>query len=129
MGTGWGLDTRSRYRLARGFENDSRLTRCDALRCGILAGPVLHSFGNQSSQKLKSLDAEHIIPVMLSARLEIRKTNQTLHCGDGREMGWIPDESVHLVVTSPPYWTLKEYPPNRRQLGLISDYEKFHDEL
>lgn len=41
----------------------------------------------------------------------------------------MPDESVHLVVTSPPYWTLKEYPPNKKQLGLIADYQEFHDEL
>jgi site-specific DNA-methyltransferase (adenine-specific) len=34
-----------------------------------------------------------------------------------------------LVVTSPPYWTLKEYPHNRSQLGLIADYDAFHDEL
>jgi modification methylase len=66
---------------------------------------------------------------MLSTRLEIRKTNQTLRCGDAREMDWIPDESVHLAVTSPPYWTLKEYPANKSQLGLVAGYENFHDEL
>lgn len=52
-----------------------------------------------------------------------------LRRGDSRRLDWIPDESVHLVVTSPPYWTLKEYPANRNQLGLIEDYEQFHDEL
>jgi modification methylase len=44
-------------------------------------------------------------------------------------MGWIPSESVHLVLTSPPYWTLKEYPAHKNQLGMIPNYEKFHDEL
>ena len=40
------------------------------------------------------------------------------------------DESVHLVVTSPPYANLKEYEPgNPSQLGDIDDYEKFLDEL
>jgi DNA modification methylase len=66
---------------------------------------------------------------MPSARVEFNKTIQTLRCGDAREMDWIPDESVHLVVTSPPYWTLKEYPPHKSQLGFIESYEKFHDEL
>jgi modification methylase len=42
---------------------------------------------------------------------------------------WIANESVRLVVTSPPYWTLKEYPPHDDQLGLVKDYEHFHDEL
>jgi modification methylase len=83
----------------------------------------------QASHRLKSPLASHIIAAMLSTRLEIRKTSQNLRCGDARDMGWIPDESVHLVVTSPPYWTLKEYPANKSQLGLVSDYEAFHDEL
>ena len=52
-----------------------------------------------------------------------------IHCGDSRHLDWIPDESVHLGLTSPPYWTLKEYPQNRAQLGLIADYDAFHDEL
>jgi DNA modification methylase len=50
--------------------------------------------------------------------------------GDSREMPEIPDESVHLVVTSPPYANLKEYEPgNPDQLGDIDDYDKFLDEL
>ena len=61
--------------------------------------------------------------------MQIRNTSQVLRCGDARELGWITSESVHLVVTSPPYWTLKEYPAHKSQLGLIGDYEKFHDEL
>jgi len=81
------------------------------------------------AQRLKSPVASHIITAMQSARLEISKTDQVLRCGDAREMGWIPNESVHLVLTSPPYWTLKEYPAHENQLGLISEYEKFHDEL
>ena len=56
-------------------------------------------------------------------------TTHTFHCGDSRQLDWVPSESVHLVVTSPPYWTLKEYPANKNQLGLIGDYERFHDEL
>lgn len=42
----------------------------------------------------------------------------------------LPDESVHLVVTSPPYANLKRYEEgNPDQLGHIDDYEKFLDEL
>jgi DNA modification methylase len=42
----------------------------------------------------------------------------------------IPDESVQLVVTSPPYANLKAYEPgNLDQLGDIEDYDKFLDEL
>ncbi len=44
-------------------------------------------------------------------------------------MPFIEDESVHLVVTSPPYWTLKRYNENEAQLGHVSDYEAFIAEL
>jgi site-specific DNA-methyltransferase (adenine-specific) len=58
------------------------------------------------------------------------RTKHTLHLGDARDLSWISDESVHLVVTSPPYWTLKQYKANRHgQMGDIEDYEDFLDEL
>jgi DNA modification methylase len=41
----------------------------------------------------------------------------------------LPDESVHLVVTSPPYWNLKEYPENHGQLGSIEDYDQFVESI
>jgi site-specific DNA-methyltransferase (adenine-specific) len=52
-----------------------------------------------------------------------------LRRGDARDLTWIPDESVHLVVTSPPYWTLKEYNDHPDQLGHVEEYEQFLDEL
>jgi len=36
--------------------------------------------------------------------------------GDSRWMNDVPDESVHLIVTSPPYWQLKDY-GNGNQIG------------
>lgn len=56
-------------------------------------------------------------------------TEHTLAAGDARHLDWIPDRSVHLVVTSPPYFNLKKYNDHPDQLGDIDDYEKFHDEL
>jgi site-specific DNA-methyltransferase (adenine-specific) len=58
------------------------------------------------------------------------KTTHRLYRGDARDLSRIPDASVHLVVTSPPYWTLKEYAKgNSAQLGDIADYERFLVEL
>jgi len=37
------------------------------------------------------------------------KTHHKIIIGDSRWMKEIPDESVHLVITSPPYWQLKDY--------------------
>jgi len=59
----------------------------------------------------------------------IAPTVHRLHHGDGRELDWVSDGSVHLVVTSPPYWTLKKYNDHPGQLGALQDYEHFHDEL
>ena len=62
----------------------------------------------------------------------VASTNSTqhlIHQGDARALDWIDSSSVHLILTSPPYWTLKEYPLREGQLGAVSGYEEFHDEL
>lgn len=56
-------------------------------------------------------------------------TEHLLVRGDARDMREVADESVHFVLTSPPYWTLKEYNGAEGQLGHIEDYEGFLDEL
>jgi DNA modification methylase len=57
------------------------------------------------------------------------KTNHLLRLGDARDLDWIADRSIHLAVTSPPYWTLKKYNEHPDQLGDLGDYEGFLDEL
>ena len=49
--------------------------------------------------------------------------------GDARQMDFLKDASVHLAVTSPPYWSLKRYNEGHAQLGHIVDYEQFLQEL
>lgn len=56
-------------------------------------------------------------------------TNQTLYHADARDMSYIPDKSVHLVITSPPYFNLKEYRKGKNQLGILENYQDFIDEL
>lgn len=56
-------------------------------------------------------------------------TTHKLINGDARDLSFIPDESVHLVVTSPPYWNLKRYNENPNQIGHIQGYEVFLAEL
>ncbi|MBN2286576.1 MAG: site-specific DNA-methyltransferase [Tissierellales bacterium] len=58
-----------------------------------------------------------------------QNTRHRLINGDARVLTFIEDESVHLVVTSPPYWNLKRYNENPDQLGHINDYEYFLCEL
>ena len=54
---------------------------------------------------------------------------QRLINGDARDLSFLDNESIHLVVTSPPYWNLKRYNENPDQLGHINDYESFLFEL
>ena len=65
----------------------------------------------------------------IEAKLEQLPTRHDLYCADSRTIDFLASESVHLVVTSPPYWTLKGYNANEGQLGYIADYDKFLDEL
>jgi site-specific DNA-methyltransferase (adenine-specific) len=58
--------------------------------------------------------------------------NKTIHrvkLGDSRNLDFIEDESVALVVTSPPYWTLKQYERSGSQIGSMDDYSEFLSEL
>ena len=50
-------------------------------------------------------------------------TRHRLNLGDARDMASLSEGSVHLVVTSPPYWTLKEYRDSDGQMGHIEEYE------
>ena len=56
-------------------------------------------------------------------------TRHVLRHGDARLMSGLAPESVHLVLTSPPYWTLKKYRDTDGQLGHIDDYAEFLDDL
>ena len=57
------------------------------------------------------------------------QTKHFFKLGDARDLNWIPDESVHLILTSPPYWNLKKYNDHNDQLGDLHDYEEFLTEL
>lgn len=58
-----------------------------------------------------------------------KKTYHKLIQGDARDLSFIRDNSIHLAITSPPYWTLKRYNEHPDQLGHVSDYELFLTEL
>ncbi len=61
--------------------------------------------------------------------IQSQTTTHRLVNGDARDLSFIPENSVHLVVTSPPYWCLKKYNEHPDQMGHIHDYETFLGEL
>jgi len=56
------------------------------------------------------------------------KTIHKIINGDSRQMNLIPDKSVHLVITSPPYWQLKDY-GTEKQIGFHESYESYINNL
>lgn len=56
------------------------------------------------------------------------KTFHKIIIGDSRCMREIPDESVHLIITSPPYWQLKDY-GKENQIGFNDTYEEYINNL
>lgn len=56
------------------------------------------------------------------------KTNHLIINGDSRKMPELKDESIHLIITSPPYWQLKDY-GSENQLGFNESYESYINNL
>ena len=65
---------------------------------------------------------------MIGAAVGQVPTRHRLLLGDARR-AILPAGSVQLVLTSPPYWTLKEYRRSAGQLGWVADYDEFLDQL
>ncbi|MFZ3065504.1 MAG: DNA methyltransferase [Nitrospirota bacterium] len=56
------------------------------------------------------------------------KNESTIIIGDSRRMEELSDESIHLIITSPPYWQLKDY-GNGSQIGFNDSYEDYINNL
>lgn len=65
---------------------------------------------------------------LIETAVRALRTHHVVHRADARLFA-PPSESVQLVVTSPPYWTLKKYRDSPGQMGHIADYDQFLDEL
>ena len=55
-------------------------------------------------------------------------TTHKLFIGDSRDMSAINNNSIHLVITSPPYWQLKDY-GSEKQIGFNDSYEEYINNL
>ena len=56
------------------------------------------------------------------------RTRHKIINGDSRQMTELEDQSVHLVITSPPYWQLKDY-GTENQIGYNDNYEEYINNL
>ena len=55
-------------------------------------------------------------------------THHKIIQGDSRRMSLLAEKSVHLVITSPPYWQLKDYGTDT-QIGFHESYESYINNL
>jgi len=59
-------------------------------------------------------------------------SHHELYLGDARDLSMLDKESIELVVTSPPYFDIKDYENGtggEDQLGDLEDYERFNREI
>ncbi|MBN1465017.1 site-specific DNA-methyltransferase [candidate division KSB1 bacterium] len=81
---------------------------------------------------------DRLIPQIAKNKAEIarlrqivasRETQHDIFIGDARDLSILEKDSVHLVLTSPPYWNLKRYNEHPRQMGHIDNYHEFLEQL
>jgi restriction endonuclease XhoI-like protein len=70
-----------------------------------------------------------VLSRLIRETVERIPTRHTLVHGDARRMSDALVGKAHLVLTSPPYWTLKQYRDTAGQMGHITDYDEFLVEL
>lgn len=78
---------------------------------------------------LPSIAKDKVLVEKIERTLPLIPTRHDLYNGDARGLVFLDPASVHLVLTSPPYWTLKKYRDHPDQLGDIEGYTDFLNEL
>ncbi len=53
----------------------------------------------------------------------------TIKGGDSRNLAFLPEHSIGLIVTSPPYWNKANYGQRKSNIGKISVYSEFLEEV
>lgn len=103
---------------------------------------VLDPFGGTGSTAIAALklgrkavcveqnkDYVEVIRERVSSDAPNFKNGLTLHHGDSRDLGRIADESIDLIVTSPPYWDKADYGKGVDDLGAGGTYVDFIAEM
>jgi len=106
------------------------LVRGNALRSYKSAGGQ-HRFMLSEVKKTK-VDKRAATPARAGREnvLRIRGTRQELYLGDSRAMSGLRENSVHLAITSPPYFNAKMYSQDsENDLGNIHDLDLWFSEI
>lgn len=74
-------------------------------------------------------DYAAIARTRLSVLSETSDSSVVVRTADSRNLRWLADGSVQLVVTSPPYWNKADYGPGKSNLGALDGYLEFIEAL
>jgi modification methylase len=91
--------------------------------------PEIGHVGRDHQTVLPRIAKDPRLTRLVNQALRQVPSRHEVYPGDARHMDFLRPRSVHLVVCSPPYWTLKEYRDSEGQLGHVSDYDGFLDDL
>lgn len=103
-------------------------SRVDAADLTRLLPPDIGAIKNHQTD-LPRIARHPKLMALIESKLREVPTRHELRSHDARDLSFLESESVHLVVTSPPYWTLEEYRKSDGQLGYIAKYDEFLAEL
>lgn len=112
-------DTRTRITIIGSVENPKTALPVEALRL----------IGENEQKGIPAVARDLGLTQSIEEVVQSLGTSHDLFLRDCRDMSSIADASVHLIVTSPPYWTLKKYPDREGQLGEVEEYDTFIAEL
>ena len=79
--------------------------------------------------ELPSIAKNPALTAKIEDTIRMVPTTHELLLRDARKMDLPATTMVHLVLTSPPYWTLKKYRDGPAQLGSVADYDTFLSDL
>lgn len=111
--------SKTRITIVGSIENPRLAFPAEALR-----------FASENEQKgIPAIARDPVLVRKIEEVVQSLGTTHDLFLHDCRDLSSIPDESIHLVVTSPPYWTLKKYPDREGQLGEVEEYNDFIEQI
>lgn len=83
----------------------------------------------ESQKAIPELAKDKHLVDRIEGILPLLPTRHDFYRDDATKISYLEPNSVHLILTSPPYWTLKKYNDREGQLGSVVEYESFLSEL
>jgi site-specific DNA-methyltransferase (adenine-specific) len=84
-------------------------------------GKSLNKLDKELKQKVRAKQHNVSIPT----KYDFKTNGVTIHCGSSSEMTLIEDNSIQTIITSPPYFKMRDYNTGKKQLGLESSVEEY----